>query len=56
MQSNGMTVTRQEWTQCAGGAVVILFTINPHGHTWPRGKPIDATLEMWGFFQAHPMT
>ncbi len=55
-QPSGIAVTRREWTQCAGNATVILFTINPHGHTWPRGKPIDATLEMWAFFQAHPMT
>jgi polyhydroxybutyrate depolymerase len=55
-QPTTIKVTRQEWTQCAGDASVILFTINPHGHTWPRGNPIDATTEMWGFFQAHPMT
>jgi polyhydroxybutyrate depolymerase len=55
-QPNAIKVTRREWTQCAGGASVILFTINPHGHVWPRGAPIDATAEVWRFFQAHPKT
>jgi polyhydroxybutyrate depolymerase len=54
-QPNAIAVTRQEWTQCKDGASVILFSINPHAHTWPKGKPINATTEMWKFFQAHPM-
>ena len=50
-----IAVTRQEWAQCEDGASVILFSINPHGHVWPKGEPVDATTEVWKFFQAHPM-
>lgn len=48
-------VTLQEWTGCAGNAVVILYTVNPHGHAWYNGDPLDAGELMWQFFQAHPM-
>ena len=56
-------VTRQEWTQCAGDASVILYSIDHHGHSWPGSKlrpaitsqAVNATAEMWRFFQAHPM-
>jgi polyhydroxybutyrate depolymerase len=59
-------VTRLEYTNCADGAGVVLYTIRGGGHTWPGGKPmpqwivgrtsnsIDATSEMWAFFRAHP--
>ena len=55
-------VTRREWTQCAGGASVILYAIDKQGHSWPGSKlrptmtsqAIDASSEMWSFFQAHP--
>jgi polyhydroxybutyrate depolymerase len=55
-------VTRQEWTQCARTTSVILYSINHQGHSWPGSKQagantsqaIDATAEMWRFFQAHP--
>jgi polyhydroxybutyrate depolymerase len=56
-------VTRQEWAQCAGGSSVILYAIDHQGHSWPGSKlhpaitsqAIDASAEMWRFFQAHPM-
>ena len=51
------------YTGCDQGADVILYTIEDGGHTWPGGVPIplvgktskdiDATEEMWRFFQAH---
>jgi polyhydroxybutyrate depolymerase len=55
--------TRREYTGCADGADVVLYTIRGGGHTWPGGKPlpkllfgatsrdIDATSEMWKFFR-----
>jgi polyhydroxybutyrate depolymerase len=58
-------VTRLEYTGCAEGAAVLLFTIQGGGHTWPGGEPlpewfagptnrsIDATRQMWTFFQEH---
>jgi polyhydroxybutyrate depolymerase len=51
------------YTGCDQGAKVILYTIEGGGHTWPGGAPIpglgkasrdiDATGEMWRFFQAY---
>ncbi len=60
-------VTRRQYTGCADGATVVLYTIRGGGHTWPGGKPlpsiivgatsheIDATREMWNFFRRHPL-
>ncbi len=52
-----------QYTPCNQGADVILYTIEDGGHTWPGGVPIpivgktskaiDATEEMWRFFQAY---
>ena len=52
-----------QYTHCNQGADVILYTIEDGGHTWPGGVPIpivgkttraiDATEEMWRFFQAY---
>lgn len=48
-----------------GGTSVVLFTIHGGGHTWPGGEPlpewflgptsrgVDATGQMWAFFQEH---
>jgi polyhydroxybutyrate depolymerase len=59
-------VTRRDYEGCADGADVVLFTLRGAGHTWPSGEPlpewllgptpdsVDATREMWAFFQAHP--
>ncbi len=58
-------VTRRGYTDCAGDATVVLFTIHGGGHTWPGGEPlpewfvgltsrgVDATRQMWAFFQQH---
>jgi len=58
-------VTRLEYTDCAGDATVVLYTVVGGGHTWPGGKPmpgwlvgrttdsIDATSLMWAFFREH---
>jgi len=60
-------VTRLEYTHCANDATVVLYTLRGGGHSWPGGKPlpkwfvgptnhsIDATREMWAFFQEHPL-
>ena len=59
-------VTRLAYTRCADNAAVVLYTIQGGGHTWPGGKPlpawllgptsrnVDATSQMWSFFQQHP--
>lgn len=51
------------YTGCDLDADVLLYTIEEGGHTWPGGPPIpavgktssdiDATDEMWGFFQTY---
>ena len=58
-------VTRREYPDCAGGAAVVLYTIQGGGHTWPGGKPlpewfagptsrsVDASRLMWAFFREH---
>jgi polyhydroxybutyrate depolymerase len=56
-------VRGQRYSGCAGEAEVILYTIAEGGHTWPGGPwlpgvgktstDIDATEEMWRFFQAY---
>jgi polyhydroxybutyrate depolymerase len=56
-------VIRREYTGCADGAAVVLYTVLEGGHTWPGGGPlpewfvgttsnsIDATSLMWAFFR-----
>ncbi len=60
-------VNRREYTDCAGGAAVVLYTIRGGGHSWPGGEPppewfvglttqqIDATTLTWEFFQEHSL-
>jgi polyhydroxybutyrate depolymerase len=60
-------VRRLEYTDCAAGAPVVLYTILGGGHTWPGGGPgpewfvgstsrnIDASRRMWEFFREHPL-
>jgi len=60
-------VARLEYAHCADGASVVLYTIRGGGHAWPGGKPmpewlvghttrsIDATREMWAFFDEHQL-
>jgi polyhydroxybutyrate depolymerase len=62
-------VTRLQYRNCADKADVVLYTIKGEGHQWPGGKripvermlgpyssSIDATGQMWAFFQEHPLT
>jgi polyhydroxybutyrate depolymerase len=61
-------VMRRAYTNCAGGADVVLYTILEGGHTWPGGEPlpewfagrtshgVDATSQTWAFFREHPLT
>lgn len=61
-------VTRLTYTNCAGDAAVVLYTILGGGHQWPGGKPlpewivgpasnsIDATRLIWAFFGEHPQS
>jgi polyhydroxybutyrate depolymerase len=56
------------FTDCANQAEVIFYSIESGGHTWPGGKPlvgllvgetstnIDASAEIWSFFQQHPLS
>ena len=58
-------VTRREYTKCSDDAAVVLYTIRGGGHTWPGGEPlpewfagptshsVDATRQMWAFFQEY---
>jgi polyhydroxybutyrate depolymerase len=57
-------VTVQTWSNCAGDAEVILYTLANHGHSWPgsllmpkaiTSQAVNATDVMWAFFAAHPM-
>jgi len=60
-------VTRLAYAGCAGGADVVLYTVEGGGHTWPGGdampawlvgkttQVVDATVETWAFFRAHPL-
>jgi polyhydroxybutyrate depolymerase len=61
-------VTRLDYTNCADNADVMLYTIEGEGHQWPGGRrvpaewmlgkysrSIDATGQMWAFFEQHPL-
>jgi polyhydroxybutyrate depolymerase len=60
-------VIRREYTSCADGAAVVLYTVLEGGHTWPGGGPlpewfvgttsnsIDASGQMWSFFSEHQL-
>ena len=62
-----LDVVRVEYPDCAQGAPVVLYTVLGGGHSWPGGKPpprwrvgststsIDATRQMWMFFDEHPL-
>ena len=56
-------VSGESWTGCAGGASVVLYTLEGGGHIWP-GAPagmtsgasfpyMDATDVIWEFFASH---
>jgi polyhydroxybutyrate depolymerase len=58
-------VMRVEYSECESGAIVVLYTIEDGGHTWPGSDPpewmsgmagrttdsIDATRVIWSFFR-----
>ncbi|MEW5742578.1 MAG: PHB depolymerase family esterase [Myxococcota bacterium] len=55
-------VQLHRWTQCAGGAQVQLTVVEGGGHDWfgggskwDGGGPVNATLTLLDFFDAHPM-
>jgi polyhydroxybutyrate depolymerase len=50
------------WGPCQGGSDVVFCTISQGGHAWPGGtgassesSPLDATNEIWTFFQKHAL-
>jgi polyhydroxybutyrate depolymerase len=57
-------VPRVEYSDCASGADVVLYTVEGGGHAWP-GRPspevlvghvslgINATRELWAFYRKH---
>lgn len=59
------TITRETWNNCDGSAIVILYSIEGAGHTWPGSDfgahlggvtlDIDATDVIWEFFESHPL-
>jgi polyhydroxybutyrate depolymerase len=65
------TVTLTQYSGCAGGATVELYSITGEGHEWPDGPhlpksltaalgpqstAVNANAVMWAFFAAHPMS
>jgi polyhydroxybutyrate depolymerase len=57
-------VSVRSWSGCRGNAVVILYTLANHGHSWPgstvmpaaiTSQAVNATDVMWEFFRSHPM-
>lgn len=56
---------RLEYAGCREDSAVVLYTLVGGGHSWPGGKPppewrvgktnmsVDATSELWNFFQEH---
>ena len=67
-EQSRQSVNVETWTDCAGGASVVLYTIAGGGHLWPGagfgpGPYLDgpapdvyATDIIWEFFAAHPKT
>ena len=61
------SVRRLAYTNCAGNADVILYTVEGGGHTWPGGKDvaewiagrttrdISASKVMWEFYVQHSL-
>lgn len=65
--SDGTRVTKTAYSACAQQSVVVLYTIEGGGHTWPGGsqylprgivgrvsRDINANEVIWAFFAAHP--
>lgn len=64
---DGTRVKKTAYAQCAQRSVVVLYTIEGGGHTWPGGpqylpspivgrvsRDLDATDVIWAFFASHP--
>jgi polyhydroxybutyrate depolymerase len=63
----GGNVRGIRYDNCQGNGEVVVYTLEGMGHQWPGGDPfppwlsgapndeIDATEEMWAFFEAHPL-
>jgi polyhydroxybutyrate depolymerase len=47
-------VTTERWSDCRGGSLVQLVTIEGATHKWPVGAPYDATTEILRFFGIAP--
>lgn len=65
---DGTRVAIEESTGCKDGADVVLVTVEGGGHGWPSGdqylpewaigktsRDVDASEELWKFFQRHPL-
>jgi polyhydroxybutyrate depolymerase len=50
--NNEGSITGQTWSNCQGGADVLLYTINGGTHQWPVG--VNAARLIWDFFVQHP--
>ncbi len=64
IEAVAVDVERTQWLECAEDADVELSIIDGGRHTWPGSRSpglfqatdsIDATAEMWRFFEDHPM-
>ncbi len=60
--TDGSTVTKYVWPNCAGGSSVELYKVINGGHTWPgkaganTNRDIIADQEIWRFFLKHNLT
>ena len=68
--SGGPQATLTQYTGCAGGATVELYTISGAGHTWPGGPTLSRSITrvlgpqsqvpaaslIWTFFSQHPLS
>ena len=55
----GLNLSRQQWTGCASGTEVDLYSIVGGKHGWPGGSgepsvDFDAARMIWDFFNSHP--
>jgi polyhydroxybutyrate depolymerase len=51
---HNVLISEKQWSHCSGGADVVLYTLQDHGHDWPT-ELIDAGQIIWEFFEAHPL-
>lgn len=60
--TDGSTVTKYVWPNCADGSSVELYKVINGGHTWPgkaganTNRDIIADQEIWRFFLKHKLT